>query len=51
METGDELIQIEGVLSGTLSFLFNTYDGSKPFSEVLLSAKENGFTEPDPREG
>ena len=50
LETGDEIIEIEGVLSGTLSYLFSTFDGSEPFSEVLLSAKNQGFTEPDPRE-
>ena len=50
VETGDEVLEIEGVLSGTLSFLFSSYDGKTPFSEVLKSAKENGFTEPDPRD-
>ena len=48
--TGDEVIRIEGVLSGTLSYIFNTFDGSQPFSEVVRSAREKGFTEPDPRE-
>ncbi len=48
--TGDEVMRIEGVLSGTLSYIFNTFDGSKPFSEVVRTAKEKGFTEPDPRE-
>lgn len=47
---GDEITKIEGVLSGTLSYIFNTYDGSIPFSEVVKSALEKGYTEPDPRE-
>jgi aspartokinase/homoserine dehydrogenase 1 len=48
--TGDEIRRIEGVFSGTLSYLFNTFDGSKPFSEVVRAAKQQGLTEPDPRE-
>jgi len=48
--TGDRIHQIEGVLSGTLSFLFNTYDGSVPFSELLRQARDMGYTEPDPRD-
>lgn len=50
IQTGDRLLRIEGVLSGTLSYLLNTYDGSKPFSEVVLDAKRLGYTEPDPRD-
>jgi aspartokinase/homoserine dehydrogenase 1 len=48
--TGDKILSIEGVFSGTLSYIFNSYDGEKPFSEILLDAKRLGFTEPDPRE-
>jgi len=48
--TGDNIERIEGVLSGTLSYLFNVYDGSVGFSELVKQAKEMGFTEPDPRE-
>jgi aspartokinase/homoserine dehydrogenase 1 len=48
--TGDEVRQIEGVLSGTLSYIFNTFDGERSFSEVVRTAREKGFTEPDPRE-
>jgi aspartokinase/homoserine dehydrogenase 1 len=48
--TGDEIRRIEGVFSGTLSYLFNTFDGSKPFSEVVRDAQGQGLTEPDPRE-
>ncbi|MCC5941406.1 MAG: bifunctional aspartate kinase/homoserine dehydrogenase I [Balneolaceae bacterium] len=48
--TGDNIERIEGVLSGTLSYLFNVYDGSVSFSELVKQAKEMGYTEPDPRE-
>lgn len=47
---GDEITKIEGVLSGTLSYIFNTYDGEVPFSQVVKNALEKGYTEPDPRE-
>ncbi len=47
--SGDVIHTIEGVLSGSLSFIFNTYDGSRPFSEVVIEAGRLGFTEPDPR--
>ncbi len=50
METGDRIHRIEGVLSGTLSFLFNEFDGSTPFSALVAQAKQRGFTEPDPRD-
>ena len=40
----------KGIFSGTLSYLFNTYDGSVPFSKIISDAKDLGFTEPDPRE-
>ncbi len=50
VQTGDEVRKIEGVLSGTLSYLFNTYDGSTPFSELVRDAKQKGYTEPDPRD-
>lgn len=48
--TGDDVMRIEGVLSGTLSYIFNTFDESASFSEVVRTAREKGFTEPDPRE-
>jgi aspartokinase/homoserine dehydrogenase 1 len=50
VETGDEIIKIEGVLSGTLSYIFNSLDGSRTFSEVVREAHSLGLTEPDPRE-
>ena len=49
-ETGDEIHRIEGILSGTLAYLFNVWDGSEPFSEVVRAAKAKGYTEPDPRD-
>jgi aspartokinase/homoserine dehydrogenase 1 len=48
--SGDEIVRIEGILSGTLSYLFNTFDGSVPFSALVRDAHRLGFTEPDPRE-
>ncbi|KAL4810292.1 homoserine dehydrogenase [Aspergillus unguis] len=53
--TGDEVTRIEGVFSGTLSFLFNTFapasgSSSAKWSEVVSQAKELGYTEPDPRD-
>jgi aspartokinase/homoserine dehydrogenase 1 len=49
-ETGDELQRIEGILSGTLAYLFNVWDGSEPFSSIVRTAKNKGYTEPDPRD-
>ena len=49
-ETGDEIRRIEGMLSGTLSYLFSAWDGSVPFSTVVREAKASGYTEPDPRD-
>jgi aspartokinase/homoserine dehydrogenase 1 len=49
-ETGDEIRRIEGILSGTLAYLFNVWDGSEPFSAVVRAAKAKGYTEPDPRD-
>jgi aspartokinase/homoserine dehydrogenase 1 len=49
-ETGDEIHAIEGIFSGTLAYLFNIFDGSVPFSQIVREAKSKGYTEPDPRE-
>tara|TARA_B100000073_G_C23702557_1_gene560962 strand:- start:427 stop:1512 length:1086 start_codon:yes stop_codon:yes gene_type:complete len=49
LNTGDKILKIEGVLSGTLSYLFSEYDGSIPFSKLIKIAMKSGFTEPDPR--
>ncbi len=48
--SGDKINRIEGVFSGTLSWLCSSYDGSVPFSELVLEAQQMGYTEPDPRE-
>lgn len=50
VQTGDVVRRIEGVFSGTLSYLFNSFDGTVPFSEIVMAAKDKGYTEPDPRE-
>jgi aspartokinase/homoserine dehydrogenase 1 len=50
LDTGDELHAIEGVLSGTLAWLFNSYDGSRPFSALVREAHRLRYTEPDPRD-
>ena len=49
-ETGDEVASIEGIFSGTLAYLFNVFDGSEPFSSIVRTAKQKGYTEPDPRD-
>ncbi|TBR40306.1 MULTISPECIES: homoserine dehydrogenase [Dyella] len=48
-QCGDALLTLEGVFSGSLSYLFNQYDGSQPFSVLLAEARKLGYTEPDPR--
>jgi len=48
--SGDKVLKIEAVLSGTLSFIFNNFDGSMPFSSLVREAKAKGYTEPDPRD-
>lgn len=50
IDTGDRIHSVQGILSGTLAYLFNVYDGSRPFSEIVLAARESGYTEPDPRD-
>jgi len=49
IETGDQIIKIEGVLSGTLSYILNSFDGTRTFSEIVRQAHQLGLTEPDPR--
>ncbi|MBX3242725.1 MAG: bifunctional aspartate kinase/homoserine dehydrogenase I [Chitinophagaceae bacterium] len=49
MRSGDKINRIEAVLSGTLNFVFNNYDGSRSFAEVVKQAQDEGYTEPDPR--
>jgi aspartokinase/homoserine dehydrogenase 1 len=50
LDTGDELIAVEGIFSGTLAWLFNRHDGSQPFSSLVQEAHALGYTEPDPRD-
>ena len=50
VDTGDEIRSVEGIFSGTLAYLFNVYDGTTPFSDIVRAAKESGYTEPDPRD-
>jgi aspartokinase/homoserine dehydrogenase 1 len=49
-ETGDDIVSIEGIFSGTLAYLFNVYDGRRAFSDIVREAKQRGYTEPDPRD-
>jgi len=49
LRSGDRVQRIQAVLSGTLNFVFNHYDGSRKFAEVVRQAQEEGYTEPDPR--
>jgi len=48
--SGDKVVRIEAVLSGTLNFIFSTFSMERKFSEVVAEAKQKGYTEPDPRE-
>jgi bifunctional aspartokinase / homoserine dehydrogenase 1 len=49
LRSGDKINKIQAVLSGTLNFVFNHYDGSIPFAQVVKRAQDEGYTEPDPR--
>ena len=49
VSSGDRILKIEAVLSGTLNFIFNTLSAEVPFSETVRLAKEMGYSEPDPR--
>ncbi|XP_010273647.1 PREDICTED: bifunctional aspartokinase/homoserine dehydrogenase 1, chloroplastic-like [Nelumbo nucifera] len=50
LETGDKILRIEGIFSGTLSYIFNNFIEKRAFSEVVAEAKQAGYTEPDPRD-
>ena len=50
LESGDEILEMQGCFSGTLGYIFSNLDTGRLFSEVVLEAKEKGFTEPDPRD-
>jgi len=49
LRSGDKVHTMEAVLSGTLNFVFNNYDGKKSFASVVKQAQDEGYTEPDPR--
>ena len=49
INSGDQIEKLEAVLSGTLNFIFNTISAEIPFSETVRRAKEEGYSEPDPR--
>lgn len=48
--SGDKVISIEAVLSGTLNYIFSSFEAGRNFSDVVKEAKEKGYTEPDPRD-
>ncbi|XP_043712616.1 bifunctional aspartokinase/homoserine dehydrogenase, chloroplastic-like isoform X1 [Telopea speciosissima] len=50
LETGDKILCIEGIFSGTLSYIFNNFLATRTYSEVVAEAKQAGYTEPDPRD-
>lgn len=50
VRSGDQVLSIQAVLSGTMNFVFNTYDGNISFAEVVKQAQNEGYTEPDPRQ-
>lgn len=50
IQTGDAVRSVQGIFSGTLAYLFNVYDGDRPFSEIVRHARDSGYTEPDPRD-
>ncbi|MCF6289173.1 MAG: bifunctional aspartate kinase/homoserine dehydrogenase I, partial [Proteobacteria bacterium] len=50
IRAGDTLIKFEGILSGSMSYIFGKLDEGLPLSQAVIKAKEKGFTEPDPRE-
>lgn len=49
INSGDRILQIKAVLSGSLNFIFNHFDEHTPFHEVVQQAQDEGYTEPDPR--
>src|SRR5690606_27447468 len=50
LDTGDQLLAVEGILSGTLSYLFSRLDEGGSFAALVREARDLGFTEPDPRD-
>jgi len=50
MSSGDKIIKLDAILSGTISYIFNTFNSSRSFSSVVKDAQTKGLTEPDPRD-
>jgi aspartokinase/homoserine dehydrogenase 1 len=50
LNVGDTIHKIEAVVSGTLSYIFNSFTGDRNFSEIVIEAHQKGYTEPDPRD-
>lgn len=50
MVSGDRILSIEAILSGTISYIFNNYKGEVTFHDIVKQAQEKGYTEPDPRD-
>ncbi len=50
IDTGDQVLRIDGILSGTLAYLFNRYSQGMSFAKLVREARQNGYTEPDPRD-
>src|SRR5699024_11801402 len=50
MISGDRIVKIEAILSGTISYIFNHFKGDNHFHSIVKEAQEKGFTEPDPRD-
>lgn len=50
IDTGDEILEISGVLSGTMTYIFSELDKGEPFSKTLIKARNLGYAEPDPRD-
>jgi aspartokinase/homoserine dehydrogenase 1 len=48
IHSGDSIVKIEAILSGTISYIFNQYVGNATFAEVVQEAQDKGFTEPNP---
>lgn len=50
INSGDRILKIEAILSGTISYIFNNFQPGKPFSSIVKESRQKGFTEPDPRD-
>lgn len=50
LRTGDKILEVSGIVSGTLGYIFNEFAQGMPFSEIITQAKQAGYTEPDPRD-